>query len=238
VLLLIRPVSRYTYWNAVPTTHALARRYLEEKLQPLRGRTVIFERGDSQERLLRGRSGAFPLGIERLDELPPARIEQADAVLFQASRLEGEGSALYRNLAAAGKETVRFGPTPFLARGTSLIMVVHRWRQVGGPIALRIASRGPRSGRLEARLPEDVRPGEMLSLEIVLPSRWRADSLRQVQVQGERLEWEAGGQENHRRRNVTRRFLVTDPKTPIEIVLSRPLQGKQALKVRVFRWER
>lgn len=242
VLLLIRPVSRYTYWNAVPTTHALARRYLEEKLQPLRGRTVIFERGGSQERLLRGRSGAFPLGIERLDELPPARIEQADAVLFQASRLEGEGSALYRKLAATGaatgEETVRFAPTPFLARGTPLIMVVHRWRQVGGPVALRIAPRGPRSGRLEARLPEDVRPGEMLSLEIVLPSRWRADSLRQVQVQGENLEWEAGGQENHRRRNVTRRFQVTDPKAPIEILLSRPLQGKQELKVRFLRWER
>lgn len=236
--LLARPVSRYTYREAVPTTHELAGRYLEQRHQPLSGRTVIFERGDSQKRLLRGRSGAVPLGIERLDKLPPARIEQADAVLFAASRLDGDGAAFYGRLAAAGGETVRFAPVPFRARGAALLMVVRPWSKAGEAVPLEVAPADGRRGRMEARLPDSVRPGEMLSLEIVLPSRWQTSDLRQVQVQGQRVEWESAGQESRRRRVVTRRFQVADPAAPIAIVLSRPLRPKHELRVRFLRWER
>lgn len=237
-LLLMRTVNGYTYRHTVPTTHELAGRYLEKRLQPLRGRTVIFERGDSQGRVLRGRSGAFPQGIGRLDELPPARIDQADAVLFEARRLDGEGADFYRNLSAAGGETVRFVPAPFRARGTCLLMVVHPWRQVGEPAPLPVTPQGAWRGRFETRLPEGVRPGEVLSLEIVLPGRWQASSFRQVQVQGQPVDWETGGLEHRRRRIVTRRFQVADPEAPIVIVLSRPLQGTQEVKVRFRRWQR
>jgi hypothetical protein len=82
-----------------------------------------------------------------------------------------------------------------------------------------------------------MRPGEVLSLEVHLPPGWKVSGLRQVQVQGQPVEWDTGGQEHRRRRIVTRRFQVADPEAPVVIVLSRPLAGKE-LNVLFRRWER
>jgi hypothetical protein len=199
---------------------------------------VIFERGDggdAEEGLALGRSGAFLQGVGRLDELPPARIELSDAVLFEAGRLDGD---FYKKLSATGGETVRFAPAPLRARGTELLLVVHPWEQVGEPVSLRAAPRDARRSRLEARLPDDVRPGEVLSLEIILPHRWRPNSLRQVQVHGQPVHWDVGGAYHGRRRLVSRRFQVADPADPIVFVLSRPLPGRSDFRVHFRRWER
>jgi hypothetical protein len=238
-LLLARRVNGYTYRNSVPSTHELAGRHLEKRLQPLAGRSVIYERA-TDGRVLRGRTGAFLLATGRLDELPPERIDQADAALFEAARLEGEEGDFYRALAASGGgEIVRFAPSPFRARGAGLAMVVHPWRQVGEPVGLDMAPQDTaRRGRVEARLPDGLRPGEVLSLEIILPGRWQAEAFRQVQVEGQPIDWTTGGLERRRRRLVTRRFQVEDPKAPVVVVLSRPLRGKQEVTVRVRRWVR
>jgi hypothetical protein len=241
-LLLAQNVNGYTYRNTVPTTHELAGRYLEKQLRPLPGRTIVYERGEGNARVLRGRSGAFLQGTGRLDQLPPERIDQADALLFESARLDGQGGDFYRNLSASGGgEIVRFAPAPFRARGTGLAMVIQPWRQIGDLVPLTVVPQGSastRRGRFEAHLPDDVRPGEVLSLEIILPGRWQAETFRQVQVQGKPIEWETGGLERRRRRLVTRRFQVADPNAPIVVVLSRPLRGKQEVKVRVRRWVR
>lgn len=238
-LLLARRVNGFTYRNSVPSTHEIAGRHLEKRLQPLAGRVVIYERASGGQ-VLRGRTGAFLLATGRLDELPPARLDQADVVLFDAARLEGEGGDFYRRLTTSGGgEIVEFVPSPFRARGAALAAVIHPWRQLGEPIDLVQEPQDlARRGRVEARLPADVRSGEVLSLEIILPSRWQAGSFRQVQVAGEPIDWTTGGLERRRRRLVTRRFQVTDPDAPAVVVLSRPLRGKQEVKVRVRRWGR
>jgi hypothetical protein len=236
-LLLMSPANRYTYRNVVPSTHELARRYLRTGM-PLRGRTVIFERGDGGdgEELPLGRSGAFVKGVGRLDELPPARIELSDAVLFEARRLDGD---FYRKVSVSGGETVRFAPAPLRARGNELLLVVHPWHQVGELVPLpAVPQDEARRGLLEARLPDSVRPGEVLSLEILLPTRWRINSLRQIQIHGQPVDWDNGGPFHGRRRLVSRRFQVADPADPIVFVLSRPLPAEKELEVQFRRWER
>lgn len=238
-LLLARRVNGFTYRNSVPSTHELAGRYLEKRLQPLAGRSVIYERA-TDGRVLRGRTGAFLLATGRLNELPPERIDQADAVLFNAAHLEGEDGDFYRALTASGgEEIVRFAPSPFRARGTPLAVVIHPWRQAGEPVDLvQEPQDTARRGRVQARFPAGVGPGDVLSLEIILPGRWQAETFRQVQVEGQPIDWTTGGLERRRRRLVTRRFQVADPNAPVVIVLSRPLRGKQEVKVRVRRWGR
>lgn len=236
-LVLMSPVNGYTYRNTVPSTHELARRYLRTRL-PTQGRTVFYEHGDRGEEMALGRAGVFLQATRRLDELPPARLDLADAVLFEAGRLEGEGAGFYRNLTEAGRETLRFEPAPFRARGPGLLLVVRPWRQVGEPAPLPAMPADERRGRLEARLPDSVRPGEVLSLELVLPARWRLNSLRQIQVHGQKVEWDNGGALRGRRRIVSRRFQVADPADPIVFVLSRSLPSGRAFAVHFRRWER
>jgi hypothetical protein len=231
--LLVNTVTGYTYRNVVPSTHELARRHLRTGM-PLQGRTVIFERGDGQEDLPLGRSGAFVRGVGRLDELPSPRIELADAVLFE-DRRDGD---LYRKVSSGG-ETLRFEPAPFQARGPGLLLVVNPWHQVGKPVPLAAVPQDEaRRGRLEARLPDSVRPGEVLSLEIVLPVRWKLNHMRQIQVHGQRIEWDNGGPLRGRRRIVSRRFQATDPADPIVFVLGRPLPPSQEFTIHFRRWER
>ncbi|HVG06324.1 MAG TPA: glycosyltransferase family 39 protein [Thermoanaerobaculia bacterium] len=234
---LVSTVNGYTYRNVVPSTHELARRYLRTGMR-LQGRTVIFERGDGNdggEELPLGRSGAFVKGVGRLDELPPAQIELSDAVLFEAGR-DGD---FYRKVSASGGETLRFEPAPFRARGAELLLVVHPWHQVGEPVPLPAVPVDARRGRLEARLPDQVRPGEVLSLEIVLPTRWRLNnSLRQIQIHGQPVEWDNGGPLRGRRRIVSRRFQVADSAGPIVFVLRRPLPEGKEFEVQFRRWAR
>ena len=70
--------------------------------------------------------------------------------------------------------------------------------------------------RLEVRLPDSVRPGEVVSLELILPVRWKLSHMRQILVRDERIEWDNGGPLRGRRRIVSRRFQVTDPADPID----------------------
>ncbi|MFP5284219.1 MAG: hypothetical protein ACLGI9_00620, partial [Thermoanaerobaculia bacterium] len=95
-LLLINPVNGYTYRNVVPSTHELARRHLRTGM-PLQGRTVIYEQDENREGMPLGRAGVFLLATGRLDELPPARIELADALLFEA----GRDGAIYEKVSAS-----------------------------------------------------------------------------------------------------------------------------------------
>ena len=237
-ILLINPVNGYTYRNVVPSTHELARRHLRTGM-PLQGRTVIYERGDAEEDLPLGRSGAFAKAVDRLDELPPAQIELADALLFEAGR-DGD---IYRKVSASASggeiEILHFEPAPFRARGNELLLVVNPWHQVGKPVPLPASPQDEaRRGRLEARLPDSVRPGEVLSLELILPVRWKLSHMRQILVRDERIEWDNGGPLRGRRRIVSRRFQVTDPAEPIVFVLGRPLPPDRELTVHFRRWQR
>lgn len=237
-VLLAAPMTAAAYRDAVPTTRELAGELLMARLRPLQGRIVLTERSGDRTSLLSGRTRAIVQNAERLSAWSPAELDLADAVVFPAVRLNGTGSELYRGrLAAGGAETVRIAPSPFRARGSELVVLLHPWKPVGKPARIPLMPQDPRRSRLAAQL-ADVRPGEVLSLEIVLPARWSSGALRQVLVQGRPLFARSAGREGMRRRILTRRFMAAAPHPEILLVLQRRLASRLDLKVKLWRWQR
>ena len=236
VLLAVSP-TLFTYRNVVPTTRELAGRILAERLRPLPGRIILTERNEDATPLLAGRTRAIVLNAPRLDRWSPGDLDLADAVVFPAARLEGEGSDLYRGrLAARGGETVRIVPRLLRVRGAELVVGLRPWRPIGKPVRFPLAPQDARRSRWAAQL-AGVRPGEVLSLEIVLPPRWRSDALRQVEVQGRPLLARSAGREGIRRRILTHRFVAASSQPEIALLLIRPLGRRLSIKVKLHRWE-
>lgn len=238
-VLLAAPVTATTYRSVVPTTNELAGKLLEKRLQPLYGRIVLSEqaRGD-RRRLLQGRSRALVQSAERLDAWAPDELDRADAVVFPAARLNGNGSDFYRgHLAGREREAVRIAPAPFHARGSEVLVLVHPWKLVHGQAQIPLEPQGPRRARVAGRLP-DVRPGDVISLEILLPSKWPPNALRQVLIQGRPIAIRSAGREGWRRRILTLRFAAAAPDPEIVVVLDRPLSGRKPVTARLRRWQR
>ena len=238
-VLLAAPVTSSTYRNVVPTTNELAGRLLAQRLQPLQGRIVLSEqaRGD-RRRLLQGRSRALVQSAERLDAWTPDELDRADAVVFPAARLNGNGSDFYRDhLAGREREAVRIAPAPFRARGSEVLILVHPWRLVAGQVQIPLEPQGSRRARLAGRL-ADVPPGDVVSLEILLPSKWPPNALRQVLIQGRPIAVRSAGREGWRRRILTLRFAAAVPDPEIVVVLDRPLSGRKPVTARLRRWRR
>lgn len=237
-LLLTIPLTVSTYRSVVPTTRELAGSLLIERLHPLPGRIILSERGGDLSRLLAGRTRAIVQNAERLSAWSPGELDRADAVVFRADRLNGPGSDVYRDrLAAREAETVRIAPGPFRARGAELLIVLHPWRLVDGPVRVPLAPQGSRKARLAGRL-AGARPGDVVSLEILLPPRWRAGTLRRVLVQGQPIGARSAGREGWRRRILTHRFVAAAPDPEIVLVLDRSLPRGQRMGVRFRRWQR
>lgn len=239
VVLLAAPVTATTYRSVVPTTSELAGRLLAQRLQPLHGRIVLSEqaRGD-RKRLLAGRSRALVQSAERLDAWTPDELDRADAVVFPAARLNGNGSDFYRgHLAGREREAVRIAPAPFRARGSEVLILVHPWRLVDGQVQIPLEPQGSRRARLAGRLP-DVRPGDVVSLEILLPLKWPPNAFRQVLIQGRPIAARSAGREGWHRRILTHRIAASAPEPEIVVVLDRPLSVRKPVTARLRRWRR
>jgi hypothetical protein len=237
-VLLTVPPTLFTYRGVVPTTRELAGKVLAERLQPLPGRIVLSERDKDAAPLLAGRTRAIVLNAERLDRWAPDDLDLADALIFPAARLEGAGSELYRDcLTARGGETVRIAPRLLRVRGAGLLVVLHPWGLVGKPAPISLAPQGPRRARLTGRL-AGLRSGEIVSLEVLLPSKWKPGSLRQVLVQGRPLLMRSAGRQGGRRRILTHRFVVAAPDPEIVVVLQRPVTPRFEVRAKLQRWQR
>ena len=236
-VLLAVPGARASYRTVVPTTDQLAGRLLAQRLQPLPGRIVLSEQAGDR-RLLAGRNRVLLQSSEHLRSWAPAELDRADAVVFPAARLEGTESGLYRDrLAARNVEAVRIAPAPFRARGSEVLVLLHPWRLVGGPVQIPLAPQGSRRARLAGQL-ADVRPDEILSLEILLPPKWPPGALRQVLAGGRPIAARSAGREGWRRRILTHRFAVAAPAPEIVLVLDRPLPERKPVTARLRRWQR
>jgi hypothetical protein len=236
-LLFVVPATLYTYRNVVPTTHELARKILLERLEPQPGRAFVFERGDAPPLSRPGRTGVLLRAVDRLDSLAPPSLDRADAELFLAARLDEQKGAFYRSrLAAADLETLRLAAAPFHARGPALTLVLHPWKLVDGAIPLLLAPQ-PERRRYVGRLPDGGRPGEMVSLEVVLLPGWKPSVLRKIVVGGRAVEWDAVGRQGRRPRYYTQRFPAAG--APVTVAIGRPLPpGKSTIKVLLRRWRR
>lgn len=237
-VLLAAPLTLSTYRSVVPTTRELAGRLLTERLQPLPGRVVLSERSDDPSRLLAGRNRAIVQNAKRLSAWSPGELDRADAVVFPADRLNGEGSDFYRDrLAAPGVETVRIASAPFRARGSEMLVVLHPWKLMDGPVRIPLAPQGSRKARLAGRL-SGAQPGEVVSLEIVLPQRWSAGRLRRVLAQGQPIGARSAGREGWRRRILTHRFVAAATDPEIVLVLDRAIPRGKGVTARFRRWQR
>lgn len=234
-VLLAAPGALSSYRTVVPTTGQLAGSFLAQQLQPLPGRIILSEQAGDR-RLLAGRNRVLVQSAEHLLAWAPAELDLADAVVFPAARLEGKEGDLYRDrLTAREIEVVRIAPAPFRARGSEVLVLLHPWRLVEGPVQIPLAPQGSRRARFAGQL-ADVRPGEILSLEILLPPKWPPGALRQVLAEGRPVVARSAGREGWRRRILTYRFAVAAPAPEIVLVLDRPLPGRKPITARLRRW--
>ena len=236
-VLLAVPATLFTYRGVVPTTRELAGHVLAQRLQPLEGRIILSERDKDPAPLIAGRTRAIVQNAKSLSAWAPVDLDLADAIVFPAARLKGEGGDLYRGrIEVPGGEAVRIVPRPLRVRGAELLLLLHPWRPAGKPVRISLATEGPRRARLAGRL-AGVRPGEVVSLEIVLPPKWRTETLRQVLVQEKPLFARSAGRQRQRRRILTHRFVATGPDPEIVLVLKRPLGPRLDVKTSFRRWQ-
>ena len=173
---LLWAVHADAYAGVVPTTRAAAAERLAAALPPpLDGQVVVVEgegpfavRGWARRPWRRVVAASWP--VDRLSELPEGALDLADAEVFERARLDGPEAALYRGRLAVGAETV--AAAPFARRGPDLVLVVHPWQPVGEPATLRLA---PTGGSFSGGLPDDLRPGEVVSFEVWLPDEAAAE---------------------------------------------------------------
>ena len=233
-IFLVQPANAYVYETCVPSTQELARDFLSQRLQPLGGRVVVREE-DEEARWYA--DPAIVLEAERLDQLPAETLDRADAEIFHAGRLSGTGSALYhRRIDRSAVVATRFEPRPWRARGHPLVVVVHRWTSQGDPEDLTPGAEGRGGGRIAAALPPGLHPGEVASLDILLPPGTDAEALQQVLLQGRPLDHLFVGRQAGSPHFVTCRFAVPAAASRVVLVLPASTPPSRDFAIQLQRW--
>jgi len=232
--LLVTRASASTYEEAVPSTEELARKVLEDRLQPLDDRVVVCVGAESSGMGLE-RSRVVAEEIENFGEISPAELDRADAEVFAAA---GEkGLAARPATAMLPDEVAKLTAFPFRARGTALVVVLHPWSQVGEPVEIELTPSDVAPERLIGRLPRSLRPGEIVSLTALAPLRNGPETVRELRVGGQRMTVVASGREAGRWRLASGRFPVGEPGVRIDLFLTDDATGSDVL-LRMRRWRR
>ena len=241
-VLLVASWGQWTgYRLALPTTWDAAQRHLTGSLEPIKGRLAYYER-DLGRLVVRSNDGkAFAVATKRLEEIPPSLLDRSDAELFREDRLSGsEGGFYQRRLAAvAPGRVVRIHPSLFRVWGPSVVILVHPWRQMGGPVDLELLPPGNlrRQKQKFVRLP-GLAPQELGSLELALPETWKGQGVQAVSLGGKPLE--LARFKGVPQVLVTTRFDATEAGTPLVIRLERPAfaTSDEQVRARLYRWRR
>jgi Dolichyl-phosphate-mannose-protein mannosyltransferase len=226
-LLLAFPVAASTYRTEVPPTSRTAQLHLRRHLHPFAlrlicteplGRRLVVKSG--------GRDKAAVWVAERFDRQPHAALDRCDAEVFPAARLEGDGKAFYASrLAHAGPaRTARVSPRPLRTRGPELVILHHPWKEAAPAERLSLKPSGSVS------LPA-LRPGEIVSLEILLPRGWTGPQ-PYLESGGARLALLGNGRRGGRERLITPRFAAAPGAT---VTLSSPGALRRA-RLFLHRW--
>jgi hypothetical protein len=235
---LVLWAQRIAYVQVVPETWMAAERYLTESLEPVAGRLLYYEQGGTRLVLGYGRKKAIAVGVPRLDQIPPAALDRADAELFPGDRLSGESGDFYRRRVAATppQGVVRVLPQLFRYRGPALALLLHPWRRAGDPMPVALERAGPAPRRLSGHLPP-LAPGELGSLEVALPKAWDRRALGSLRLGDRELELVSLG--GRLETFATSRFDAAEAGAPLLLRLQFRIPPRiDRLQVRLLRWTR
>lgn len=233
-LVLAFPIA-VSYVGAVPTTSELLRRSLSSggpvhsRIAYAEGIGTDLERDPSPPRFLL-------LEVESLLEVPPIRLDLADAVVFPARSLEGPEARTYSRLLDPDDGSVsRIEARWFRARGPSLVVVRHRWEPRGEVLHGSLAGSGE---SFRVPLAEPLRAGEVVSLAVRMRRRGGRMFPGAVEVQGAE---EAPLQQLRPGRTawmVTPRMRSDRRLGALELRFKDLDEGVQPLEIELYRWRR
>jgi len=170
-----RPGFVYVYCQVTPSTRDIAQSFLGKRIRG-GGRLVYAERQPEQPtRWFDARPlGAALVEVERLDALDLKSLDQGDAEIFGADRLDGENAAFYESrMARLSKSDVAvIRPRWFARRGAPLVVIRHLRRLVArGDLTLQSCAKEPRcfSGALPAR--DEDADQTLVTLRIVVTKK-------------------------------------------------------------------
>ena len=234
VLLLVWPFQDVYAW-LVPDTWASAEEALRLRLAPLQSRHVIYEPAEARLQLAEGAAKvAARTPARSLAELPPARLDLADAEVFPLSRTEGSRAAAFyqdRRRRLAQECALEIQPRPFRSRGTPLLVLFHPWEPAGDPVPIGF-ERSP--GGLIARLPADLVEGEVLSVELIRPTRGAGAPVL-LQPGREILPLHYAGRRRSKVRLTSSRFRYTAGLAGLYISAP-PQVGPNRFQLKLWRW--
>lgn len=233
-LLLLMPVE-YTYIRLVRPTWSAAEKALRARLAPLSTRHVVYEPANGKLSLSEGWKATARTGVASLAALPPARLDLLDAEVFPISRTRGEQGDFYRSRQQRVAEGCRVEVRPrlFRSRGTPLLLVLHPWKAAGKPVPIGLQRSG--GSVLSGRLPPGLAAGQVVSFEIVRPTKERTTKEVLVQPGGQSLSFEYAGRHGRKTRFLTPRFRYAGG--PGEIRLPASAQAApQSFELRLWRW--
>lgn len=216
-LLLARPIA-FAYAELVPSTWTGAEIALRPRLAPLRTRDVAYEGDNARLRLADGGAQTAARTQEpSLARLPPLRLDLADVEIFPLSRTEGAQAAFYegRRQRLAPECVQEIHPRLFQRRGEPLLLLFHPWMPAGEPISARLRPSVASPGTLNARLPADLAEGDILSIELIRPSKIVTSA--KLQPGGVSLLLRPAGQSRYRTRFTSPRFRFTTGLTRIQV---------------------
>jgi hypothetical protein len=120
-----------------------------------------------------------------------------------------------------------------------VVILVHPWRQVGGPVDLELLPPGNlrRQKQKFVHLPS-LAPQELGSLELALPETWKGQGVQAVFLGGKPLE--LARFKGTPQVVVTTRFDAMEAGATLLIRLERPAfaTGDEQIRARLYRWQR
>ncbi|HEX5720535.1 MAG TPA: glycosyltransferase family 39 protein [Thermoanaerobaculia bacterium] len=231
VLLLVPPVH-YTYIRLVRRTWSVAEKALRARLAPLSTRHVAYEPADARLGLSDGWMATARTGVPSLAALPPAWLDLTDAEVFPISRTQGDFYRSREQKVPRGCR-VEVRPKLFRSRGTPLLLVLHPWKTNGRSVPIGLERSGD-SG-LSARLPPGLAAGEVVSFELVRPTRERSAKEVLLQPVGLSLPLQYAGRHGRKTRFLTPRFRSTGGLAEIRLSAS-GRADPQTFELRLWRW--
>lgn len=176
------------YREVVPTTYSLAMRAIAQQ-RPMNERGILCRESPqlwSEVEASRhvGLAAAHHESFARLD---PEQLDRCDALLFDASRLEGPDGPLLlsRITQLAGDRVRRFEAQPFVARGEEIVLLLQDWRVV----EKRQLPVQTTDGTMRFPLPGCPEDGRFRTLELRVPIEQLDQAWPRTVTEGTGLEW-------------------------------------------------
>ena len=234
----VRNVSTTVYDVNVPLTTAEAARVAGEK-KPLRGRTFISELPlgpqDFDPRIWDPNYVSTLIRTDSIASESRLEWEQADILLFHASRLDPGEDAFYRDLTGTerGVHVQRFEPRPFHLRGDPVVLVRQHFAQFGPPELLPffVAGDGVYDVDLAGLRGAEGPEASSLSLEIAIRTPFGDTTEVALDIDGARLPCRHTQKGRNRRRCLTPR--LQPPPLSVRVSVQPP---REVIEVTAFRW--